>query len=183
MKRAYGGTLEEKLERGIVRIPFSGCHIWILSSAGKGYGVISHDGIQKYLHRLMWEMHNGEIPDGMLICHTCDTPACANPNHLFLGTPKDNSMDREKKGRRRGGFPEGYVHPMSIDPSLGQGENNPTSKITSHDAMTIVGMYESGIPLREIASTFGLDRNYTWKIANRRVWKHLWLTNSQRSQA
>ena len=53
-----------------------------------------------YLHRTVWEAHNAEpIPEGMYIRHTCDNPACCNPNHLVLGTPKDNVDDMFERGR------------------------------------------------------------------------------------
>lgn len=75
------------------------CWLWTGSLTGNGYGKINID--KKYIstHRLAWELVNGPIPEGMHICHTCDTRLCVNPEHLFLGTPKDNAMDREQKGR------------------------------------------------------------------------------------
>jgi hypothetical protein len=51
--------------------------------------------------RFSWLIHRGEIPPGMFVCHHCDTPRCINPDHLFLGTPKDNFDDAVRKGRIR----------------------------------------------------------------------------------
>lgn len=60
------------------------------------------NNIGAYAHRVAWGLKNGSIPSGMHICHTCDNPPCCNPNHLFLGTPRDNTLDSISKGRRKG---------------------------------------------------------------------------------
>lgn len=64
----------------------------------KGYGKLRSSG-QQLAHRVSWVIHNGDIPKGMLVCHKCDNPPCCNPDHLFLGTAKDNAHDAIKKGR------------------------------------------------------------------------------------
>lgn len=79
-----------------------GCWEWIGATVAR-YGVLYvGEGdrlVAKKAHRLSWEMQNGPIPPGMLMCHTCDNPPCVNPAHLFLGTIADNNLDREAKGR------------------------------------------------------------------------------------
>jgi len=66
-----------------------------------GYGIIKRNRITYRAHRYVYSNNVGEIPKGLLVLHKCDNPACINPNHLFLGTHKDNHDDMVKKGRHR----------------------------------------------------------------------------------
>ncbi len=86
-----------------------GCWLWTGVCNSKGYGrVINHDGAfglprNTGAHRFSWCLHFGLIPDGLLVCHKCDTPLCVRPDHLFLGTALDNTRDAISKGRFRTG--------------------------------------------------------------------------------
>lgn len=75
------------------------CWLWIAGKYPDGYGVFWNGTTYDGAHRISWELHYGEIPKGMLVCHTCDNPPCVNPEHLWIGTKKDNNNDRTKKGR------------------------------------------------------------------------------------
>ena len=71
---------------------------------GRYVNLRERSGTTNSLHRIAWEAHNAEpIPEGLLVMHTCDNPACFNPAHLVLGTYQDNMDDKCSKGRQRGG--------------------------------------------------------------------------------
>lgn len=73
-----------------------GCWVWTGTRWSTGYGRLVGG---RAAHRVAWELTNGPIPRGLLVCHHCDNPPCCRPDHLFLGTSKDNAMDASAKGR------------------------------------------------------------------------------------
>lgn len=95
------------------------CWNWTACKRGKaGYGAINVNGKVKDAHRLSYELHKGEIPEGLMVLHTCDNRLCVNPEHLFLGTAKDNWHDGFNKGRIKLMSSE-EIDKMKNHPSLG----------------------------------------------------------------
>ena len=80
-------------------VPEAGCWLWEGNMHSKGYGSFEFMRKTQSAHRVSWLIHFGDIPDKLYVLHKCDTRCCVNPNHLFLGTPKDNTQDMIRKKR------------------------------------------------------------------------------------
>lgn len=92
--------VKERLYGSIIINQDSGCWEFQRSLNRAGYGCIKYKGKRYGAHRLSWILTNGEIESNKIfVCHKCDNPKCINPDHLFLGTNKDNMQDCLKKGR------------------------------------------------------------------------------------
>src|SRR5262245_12283312 len=75
------------------------CWLWVGARNNGGYGYMAYKGWSEGVHRVSWITNRGPIPNGIYVCHHCDTPNCFRPDHLFLGTPQDNVADMIAKGR------------------------------------------------------------------------------------
>ena len=96
--------IETRIKKHTIKV--GECWIWQGWKDRCGYGCTqfgcgrkSRVGKVKKAHRVSYEFYVGPIPKGMYVCHKCDTPACVNPEHLFLGSQKDNMADCSSKGR------------------------------------------------------------------------------------
>lgn len=157
-----GMSLAERIAAKVAPVPFSGCWIYTGTTDRKGYGVIrvgrAADG-RIFTHRAAYMLAKGPIPEGMLVCHTCDTPSCVNPDHLFIGTNQDNTSDMMAKGRNAHG-------------SL-RGETNPNGKLTADCVRKIRLMKAAGEQQKRIAELFGISPAQVCAIVNRKFWKHV----------
>jgi hypothetical protein len=153
-KSRYTGhmTLPERLEYLSERVTESGCQIWTAHVSKKGYGRIGVNNKVMMAHRVAYEVANGAIPKGMAVCHRCDVPSCINPNHLFLGTFYENSMDMVKKGRHK------------------HGESHFAAKLTDEDILKIRSDNRSG---SQIAKDYGISKNYISNIKLKKNWSHV----------
>lgn len=101
--------LETMFADKVIPEALTGCWLWSGALGSDGYGVISKNsgGVKKTYraHRLSYALHVGPVPDGLMVCHHCDNPACVAPHHLFLGDAFDNIRDCVKKGRHSNWIP------------------------------------------------------------------------------
>jgi hypothetical protein len=92
------------------------CWPWTGAKTPAGYGKMNVSCRHFYAHRISYVLTFGDIPDNLFVCHTCDTPSCCNPSHLFAGTNQDNVTDRNAKGRtsRATGMKKRKLNPQQV---------------------------------------------------------------------
>ena len=172
-----GLIAQERLEANSMGIPFSGCRVWLGATNGPGkygrgeYGVITFNGKHLYVHRLAYEVANGPIPKGMLVCHRCDVRTCINPDHLFLGDPMTNHLDKVEKGRARSPGAPGDKNYTRKHPEIVRGERNPNSKLSADDVRIIREALASGVEQRPLAIAFGVGQSQISRINRGAHWK------------
>jgi len=103
-------------------------------------------------HRMSFAVHKGDIPKGMMVLHACDNPGCINPDHLFLGTAKDNDSDCRMKGRQ----------------TKTNGSFNGRSKITEELAIAIRQLPKKN--QRLLAQKYGVTQKVIWNVQNGKSW-------------
>lgn len=139
------------------------CWEWKAGNNGRGYGkfYVGGDGNpQRYAHRISWSLANGDIPEGLILCHKCDNPKCINPDHLFLGTQAENMQDASKKGRCK--------------PSMAHGNSSGHNKIDEKDIPDVKKMIAEGVSLKTIADIYGVSKQSIFHIKTGRNWS--WIT-------
>lgn len=154
-------TQEERAARRAMRFwrrvqKGEGCWIWIGGRTGNGYGAVRFAGRDQPTHRVSWEMAYGPVPPGLWVLHHCDNKPCVRPDHLFLGTPADNTRDMHSKGRAAP--PE--AHRANV-------------RVTRSQAVDIIWRLAVGERARCIARELGVHWRVVHRIAIGETWTDL----------
>jgi hypothetical protein len=137
----------DRIQNNIVRVPIAGCWLWLMSVGSHGYGQLNFpDKKPRLVHRLSYEQYVGAIPDGLHVLHHCDVRSCCNPEHLFVGTAKDNMRDCMKKGRNSA-------------PPLGA-----NWKLTPAQRNDMVSRYRSGERADSLAAEYGVHHSRVYQL-------------------
>ena len=158
-----------------VNISFiTGCWEWTGGKKVDGYGIFGSIRDKKLnnkyqtSHRMSWLIHYGEIPIGLFVCHKCDNRVCCNPDHLFLGTQKENIADMIKKHR----YVKGKIY-KGIE-SCQYGENSPFHKLTTEKVLEIRKYKETGnYSSKVLGDVYGVSGTTIDKICNGEKWAWL----------
>jgi hypothetical protein len=146
----------DRLLAKIKRKRGTGCWIWQGSLNPRGYGQMSagrRGESPRLTHRVAWEFYCGEIPDDLCVLHKCDNRKCVNPDHLFLGTEKQNSEDMVRKNRES------------------SGERHPYAKLTVRLVRRARRLHAAGVPMTHIAQMMDVSTGTIQHVVHRRTWK------------
>jgi hypothetical protein len=120
-------------------------------------------------HRFAFLLLHGDIPNDLLVLHTCDNPICVNPAHLYLGTHQDNMDDKVRRGRQA----KGATHGSKTKPeSIPKGERNGGAKLTPSDVRQIRRLFKAGCSSqKELARKFSVSPSQIYNIVSNRCWR------------
>lgn len=160
----HGLSKKERFNKWWKEDPVTGCWNWTGKLLDTGYGQFNLTGSRPVLsHRAAWILYKGDIPDNpssaygtYYMCHTCDNPACVNPDHLFLGDQQANMDDKMGKDRHNYG--------------VSRGVNHGNAKVTEDDVRAIRASSES---LSALAKRYGVARSTMAAIRKRETWQHV----------
>lgn len=130
------------------------CWSWLGRKNDSGYGQFNIGDKGITISRYSYILHYGLIPSGMLVCHKCDNPECTNPDHLFLGSTKDNTRDSINKGR------------------FAWGEKSGMAKLTCDNVIEIRILWKSGLhDLKQLSDRFNVHKVTISSVVNNKSWR------------
>jgi hypothetical protein len=161
---------KDPLERFFLKVKKSdGCWLWTGNRNVRGYGILRIGERNVLAHRFSFEHAVGPIPDSMKVCHRCDTRLCVRPDHLFLGTSKDNTQDAVRKGR----MSHGDGHYLRKNPDLAlRGSKNGNAKLDEETVRAIRRRAERESQV-VIARDLGISPATVSHVVCRRKWAHV----------
>lgn len=155
-KENYNEIIKEKIKKYTV-VDDNNCWIWQGSKHRQGYGNLNYKRIPSLAHRVSWMVHKGDIPEGVKVCHKCDITSCVNPDHLFLGTQKENVSDAIQKGK--------YSNRL-----IGKRRN----KLNHEQVQEIKKLHCDGINRKDLEIKFSVSKTCIAKILTNRSWNVNW---------
>lgn len=167
---------------GVVRRGEDGCWEWARCRDKDGYGLFTLNNKMKKTHRVAYIIANGPIPElfegfPTYVCHTCDTPPCCNPNHLFLGNAEINAKDSAAKDRKSFSRQRSQFFPrpwLQRDNLANRGENNGSASKTDLQIRAVKQDLKEGALLqKEIAEKHGLSCQTITNIKTGKCWSHV----------
>lgn len=159
-------SLIDRVMQKVERVTESGCWIFTGATNEKGYGVVGRGGRgsgNAKAHRVTYEHFKGEIPKGLFVCHRCDVPSCCNPDHLFVGTNKDNMADCFSKGRGSKPPTNGHI----------RGSIHKGAKLTEFDVIEMRVLRKLGSTETELANRYGISAATAHRIVSGERWTHV----------
>lgn len=146
------------------------CWVWRASTlVDTGYGqfAIKHN-VNRHAHRVAYELVNGKIPPGMVVCHKCDNRLCVNPDHLFIGTYQDNMRDMVAKGRQNWGIKFWSEEKRKSY----SGKNSSNAKYSLATIKRVRQLRKEGHSFREISKDTGVSYTQVRRIVYKENWKY-----------
>lgn len=132
-----------------------GCWEWKARKMSHGRGGVTIGGRDYVASRVAYEAFVGPIGEGLRVCHRCDNPGCVRPDHLFLGTAKDNTQDMVAKGRSA------------------RGERHGRCRLTAESVVAMRAARAAGARITDLAIQYGMSKPQTSNICNGNRWRHV----------
>jgi hypothetical protein len=152
-RRGIETPVEDRFFRHVEKT--TSCWLWTGYIDSGGYGTIQIGHAPWLVHRVSYELHHGPIPPAAVVRHSCDVRHCVNPDHLLVGTPKENTADMIERGRAAVGEKNAaYRHPERRP----RGENHGNAKLSDAAIAEVRSLYTGNRgEITRLAERFGVS--------------------------